>query len=223
MHMNHSGRAATAKSAPVVASAEPAIEPHSATPILTPTCRLVDVTADAAPARSVGIPLTAALVIGALTIAKPMPNTAKITRIPQTGVVDGQLRQHDRRRRDQSPGDQQRRAAAEAADHSAGQRRKDQCANGNRQIDQAGVHRRVAALALQVQRHHEQERTLGGERAHRGHRRRGEGHAAEEAKIDERVVPAGLVAQEARRTRSARRRRPRACRGFAPAHASGPR
>ena len=45
-------------------SADPAIEPHSATPMLTPICRLVDVTADAAPARSSGIPLTAALVIG---------------------------------------------------------------------------------------------------------------------------------------------------------------
>src|SRR5215218_11002906 len=77
--MNHSGLAAAAKSAPVPASAEPATEPHSATPRLTPTCRLVDATAEAAPARSVGIPLTAAVVIGALTIEKPMPNTAKIT------------------------------------------------------------------------------------------------------------------------------------------------
>ena len=44
-------------------------------------------TADAAPARSVGIPLTAAVVIGALTIEKPMPNTAKITSSCHTGVV----------------------------------------------------------------------------------------------------------------------------------------
>ena len=36
MQTNHSGRAAVAKSAPVVASAAPATEPHSATPILTP-------------------------------------------------------------------------------------------------------------------------------------------------------------------------------------------
>ena len=39
------------------------------------------------PARSVGMPLTAALVIGALTIEKPMPNTAKITSSCHTGVV----------------------------------------------------------------------------------------------------------------------------------------
>ena len=43
--------------------------------------------AEAAPARSVGMPLTAALVIGALTIEKPMPNTAKITSSCHTGVV----------------------------------------------------------------------------------------------------------------------------------------
>ena len=67
--------------------AAPAIDPHRATPILTPICRLVEVTADAAPARSSGIPLTAALVIGALTIEKPLPNTAKITSSPHTGVV----------------------------------------------------------------------------------------------------------------------------------------
>ena len=36
-------------------------------------------TAEAAPARSVGMPLTAELVIGALTIEKPMPNTANTT------------------------------------------------------------------------------------------------------------------------------------------------
>ena len=54
--------------------------------MLTPIWRLVDVTADAAPARSSGIPLTAALVIGALTIENPLPNTAKITSSPHTGV-----------------------------------------------------------------------------------------------------------------------------------------
>lgn len=62
-------------------------EPHSATPILTPTCLLVEVTAEAAPARSCGIPLTAALVTGAFTIAKPMPNTPKITRTAAIGVT----------------------------------------------------------------------------------------------------------------------------------------
>ncbi len=51
MLMNHSGRAAEVKSAPSPARAGPATEPHSATPILTPTCREVEVTADAAPAR----------------------------------------------------------------------------------------------------------------------------------------------------------------------------
>jgi hypothetical protein len=85
--MNHSGRAATAKSAPTVASADPATEPHSATPILTPTCLLVEATADAAPARSVGMPLTAAVVTGALTNAKPLPNTAKTVNNCHTGVV----------------------------------------------------------------------------------------------------------------------------------------
>lgn len=86
-HTNHSGRAAAAKSVDVPASAPPATEPHSATPMLTPICLLVEVTAEAAPARSSGIPLTAALVIGALTIEKPMPNTVKTTSSSHTGVV----------------------------------------------------------------------------------------------------------------------------------------
>src|SRR5215218_3799258 len=85
--ITHRTRAATAKSAPFVASAVPATEPHSATPRLTPTWRLVDAIADAAPARSVGIPLTAAVVIGAFTIEKPIPNTAKMTSSCHTGVV----------------------------------------------------------------------------------------------------------------------------------------
>ena len=55
--------------------------------MLTPICRLVDVTAEAAPARSSGIPLTAALVSGAFTIANPTPNTAKIPSSAHTGVV----------------------------------------------------------------------------------------------------------------------------------------
>ena len=85
-HTNHRGRAAVAKSLPVADNADPATEPHSATPILTPIWRLVDVTADAAPARSNGIPLTAALVMGALTIEKPMPKTAKMISSAHTGV-----------------------------------------------------------------------------------------------------------------------------------------
>src|SRR4029077_20852069 len=84
---NHSGLAAAAKSAPATASAEPATEPHNATPRLTPTCRLVEATAEAAPARSVGMPLTAALVIGAFTIENPMPKTAKTISNIHTGVV----------------------------------------------------------------------------------------------------------------------------------------
>src|SRR3954470_20242284 len=86
-HTNHSGLAATAKSAPVVDSAEPNTEPHSATPTLTPTWRLVDATAEAAPARSVGMPLTAAVVIGAFTIENPMPKTANTTISCQIAVV----------------------------------------------------------------------------------------------------------------------------------------
>ena len=96
-----------AKSAPVCASADPATEPHSATPILTPIWRLVDVTAEAAPARSSGIPLTAALVIGALTIEKPMPNTAKIDQQRPHRGRRGQERQQHRRHGDQHPGRQQ--------------------------------------------------------------------------------------------------------------------
>ena len=86
MHTNHSGRARS-RSPPVCASAAPATEPHSATPILTPICLLVEVTADAAPARSSGMPLTAELVMGAFTIEKPMPNTAKTINSCHTGVV----------------------------------------------------------------------------------------------------------------------------------------
>mgnify|MGYP006962384717 CR=1 FL=1 len=86
-HIHHSGRACVAKSTPLPASAEPAIEPHSATPILTPTWRLVEVTAAAAPARSTGMPLTAALVTGAFIIANPMPYTANMTTTRHIGVV----------------------------------------------------------------------------------------------------------------------------------------
>ena len=56
--MNHSGLVASRKS-PRRSPGPPATEPHSATPILTPTCLLVEVTADVAPARSRGMPLTA--------------------------------------------------------------------------------------------------------------------------------------------------------------------
>ena len=42
---HHSGRAASVNCAAVPANAGPASEPHSATPILTPTCLLVEVTA----------------------------------------------------------------------------------------------------------------------------------------------------------------------------------
>ena len=46
-HTHHSGRAAAAKSIPPSTNADPATEPHNATPMLTPTCRLVEVTAEA--------------------------------------------------------------------------------------------------------------------------------------------------------------------------------
>jgi hypothetical protein len=86
-HTNHSGRAALMKSSPLDSSDGPMTEPQSATPILTPIWRLVLVTADAAPARSSGIPLTAALVIGAFTMEKPIPNTVNTTSSAHTGVV----------------------------------------------------------------------------------------------------------------------------------------
>ena len=69
------------------AMADAAIEPHSATPRLTPTCLLVEATAEAAPARSNGIPLTAVVVTGALTIEKPTPKIAKMTISCQTGAA----------------------------------------------------------------------------------------------------------------------------------------
>ena len=65
----------------------PATEPHSATPILTPTWRLVDVTADAAPARSSGIPLTAALVIGRVDHREADSEDREHDSSPHTGVV----------------------------------------------------------------------------------------------------------------------------------------
>src|SRR3954452_10705825 len=49
--------------------------PITATPSEPPTCRLVDATAAATPACARGMPDTAVLVIGALTIANPNPNT----------------------------------------------------------------------------------------------------------------------------------------------------
>ncbi|SLC99026.1 Uncharacterised protein [Mycobacteroides abscessus subsp. massiliense] len=51
----------------------------------------MDVTAEAAPARSNGIPLTAALVIGAFTIANPAPKIAKVTSSSQIGVASDTL------------------------------------------------------------------------------------------------------------------------------------
>jgi hypothetical protein len=58
-HVSHSGLASAVYWAVLAVRAAPASEPQSATPILTPTWRLVDATAEAAPARSVGMPLTA--------------------------------------------------------------------------------------------------------------------------------------------------------------------
>ena len=49
--------------------------PMIATPSDIPTRRLVDAIAAATPACSAGIPDTAVLVIGGLTIPKPSPNT----------------------------------------------------------------------------------------------------------------------------------------------------
>ncbi|MDT5109866.1 MAG: hypothetical protein QOE20_1756, partial [Mycobacterium sp.] len=53
-HNNHNGLASAVYWAVPAVSAAPASEPQSATPILTPTWRLVEATAEAAPARSVG-------------------------------------------------------------------------------------------------------------------------------------------------------------------------
>ena len=49
--------------------------PTTATPRVDPTWREVEAMAEATPACARGIPETAALVMGALTKPKPMPNT----------------------------------------------------------------------------------------------------------------------------------------------------
>ena len=56
-------------------SVPPAIAPITATPSVMPTCRLVEATAAATPACEGGIPETAVLVIGGLTMPAPSPNT----------------------------------------------------------------------------------------------------------------------------------------------------
>jgi hypothetical protein len=53
----------------------PATAPSTATPSVNPTWRLVVATAEATPAWEGGIPDTAVLVIGGLTIAEPKPNS----------------------------------------------------------------------------------------------------------------------------------------------------
>src|SRR5919107_4541654 len=49
-------------------------DPMMATPSAAPTCRLVEATAAATPAWDRGIPETAVLVTGALTMPKPIAN-----------------------------------------------------------------------------------------------------------------------------------------------------
>ncbi len=53
--------------------AEVTAEPASATPSELPTCRLVEATAAATPAWATGMPETAVLPIGGLTMPFPMP------------------------------------------------------------------------------------------------------------------------------------------------------
>ena len=70
------GWVAAAKLLPIPpASVPPQIAPITATPSVTPTCRLVDATAAATPACSEGIPETAVLVIGEFTSPSPIPKT----------------------------------------------------------------------------------------------------------------------------------------------------
>ena len=66
------GRLAAARSL-AIAPCEPVLitEPMIATPSAAPTCRLVEATAAATPAWERGMPETAVLVIGALTMPKP--------------------------------------------------------------------------------------------------------------------------------------------------------
>ena len=148
MHTNQSGRAAVAKSAPCPASAAPATEPHSATPILTPICLLVDVTAEAAPARSSGMPLTAELVMGAFTIENPTPNTANTINSSHTGVDDDKNVSITEAPVISRPPANREGRPPNRPTSPTGQRREDKCANGDREIDEAGMHRRETTLAL---------------------------------------------------------------------------
>ena len=51
----------------------PTTAPTTATPKVTPTCRLVEATAPATPACEGGMPEIAVLVIGGLTAPEPIP------------------------------------------------------------------------------------------------------------------------------------------------------
>src|SRR4051794_34766548 len=81
-------RAAATKPAPIVPGSAPlTAEPIAATPSAAPTCRLVEATAAATPACDVGMPETAVLVIGALTMPNPIPNSAYDASSQPYGVV----------------------------------------------------------------------------------------------------------------------------------------
>src|SRR4051812_49641372 len=82
---HHPGRLACAIDAPEGPAATMA--PMIATPSEIPTRRLVDAIAAATPACAAGMPDTAVLVIGGVTIPKPHPKTREAISKRATGVA----------------------------------------------------------------------------------------------------------------------------------------
>jgi len=72
---HHTPRAAPANAVPPRARADPTIVPEIATPRVVPVCRPAEANEAATPAIETGIPETAELVIGGLTVPSAMPNS----------------------------------------------------------------------------------------------------------------------------------------------------
>jgi hypothetical protein len=72
---HHTPCSALVNAVPPRAAADPVIVPAIATPRVVPACRPVEASEEAVPAIERGIPETAVLVIGGLTVPRKMPNS----------------------------------------------------------------------------------------------------------------------------------------------------
>ena len=156
--IHHTPCAAPVNAVPPWARAGPTIVPEIATPRAVPVCRPAEASEAATPAIERGIPETAELVIGGLTVPRKTPNST-IDR--EHGRQRGGRPEPERRaaaQRQRGPGDHQRQPGAAPADQPAGERGQHHDQHPDREQAQPGRERRQAAHVLQVQGGHEQER-----------------------------------------------------------------